>query len=524
MLSWAAPWWLCGLALLPLIRWLHRGGRQRRALRVSRLDLWKGSSAAPSAAGERLPPDPAWRRRALLAALLCIALAGPGLPQRNPAITLWVDDSLSMLARDAGSGTEVRLVAGLAQARAQLDRVAHGEVAVRALSDPWRDRGAPDASVVAALAAGAGRSEPSAPPAALLGPDRLHWLVTDGAHPALLAWPGDARPDHLVQVAGGTRNVGLERLSARRHGQDPQKIDLLVKLRNGGMTVESRELVLASEAGELARSAQRLEPGAAAFVSASVPSSAKLRAMLQPGDALAEDDVLELDLAALRRRRIAIDPRCPQALAAAVRAHPALQAAPGDAADVDAVLDCSGRRPDAREPTLSVLADRMPQPPGAALSWPAGMAQSRRVDLDEARLRMAAQLQPRPADAVLLASGDEALIVARSGPSKRLETSLDFAAMASTAGPETPLLVNLLFEQLFDTPLLDAIALAERGPAASHVAAAVDPGVGETAPRAGAAHVPHDASRALLLAALLVLLWEIAALALQVRRLRMDPE
>ena len=523
MLSWTAPWWLCGLALLPLIRWLHRGGRPRRALRVSRLDLWKGSSATPSAAGERLPPDAAWRRRALLAALLCIALAGPRLPQRDPAITLWVDDSLSMLARDAGSGTELRLDAGLAQARAQLDRVAHGDVVMRTLSDPWRDRGAPDAAVVEALVAGAGRSEPSAPPAALLAPDRLHWLVTDSAHPALLAWPGGARPDHVVQVAGGARNVGLERLSARRHAQDPQKIDLLVKLRNGGTAVESRELVLAGDAGELARSVQRLEPGATAFVSASVPSSAKLRAMLQPGDVLAEDDVLELDLAALRERRIAVDPRCPLALAAAVRAHPSLQAAPGDAADVDAVLDCSGRDRDARRPTLSVLADRMPRPPGAALSWPAGTAPSRRVDLDEANLRVAAQLQPRAADAVLLAAGDEALIVARAGPSKRLETSLDFGAMASAAGPETPLLVNLLFEQLFDTPLLDAIALAERAATASHVAAAADPGGGAAAPRADAVRVPRDTTRAWLTAVLLVLLWEIATLARQAWRQQMEP-
>ncbi len=53
--------------------------------------------------------------------------------------------------------------------------------------------------------------------------DRLHWLLTDGAHSALFEWPGDSRPDRVVQVASVTRNVGLERLSARRNLNDPEQ-------------------------------------------------------------------------------------------------------------------------------------------------------------------------------------------------------------------------------------------------------------------------------------------------------------
>lgn len=520
MLSWASPWWLGGLLLLPLIRWLHRGGRQRRVLRVSRLALWQGRSANPATAGERLPPDPAWRRRALLAALLCIALAGPQLAQRDAAITLWVDDSLSMRARDVGPGAEMRLAAGLAQARAQLDQLAPAEITVRTLSDPWRERGPPDAAGVADLAAGAGRGEPAAPPAALLGPDRLHWLVTDGAHPALLDWPAGRRPDRVVLVAGGTRNVGLERLSARRHADDPDRIDVLVKLHNGGTAAESRELLLTSEAGELARSTQRLDAGASAFAVFTVPRSAELRARLQPGDALAEDDALELPLAALRPRRVAVDARCPQALLAALRAHPALQAVAADAAPVDAALDCGGMGRQASGPAVLVRADRTPQRPAAAPSWSPDMAPSQRVDLDPSRLRTAAQLPPRPGDTVLLAAGDEALIVARAGPPKTIETSLDFAAMAAAAGPETPLLLNLMFEQLFDTPLLDAIALVERSPTASQVAASAPPAVATPASKTDTTSVLRDRSRPLLWAALLVLLWEVAALARQAWRLR----
>ena len=83
---------------------------------------------------------------------------------------------------------------------------------------------------------------------------------------------------------------------------------------------------------------------------------------------------------------------------------------------------------------------------------------------------MAAQLHARPDDTVLLAAGDDPVIIAREGPSKLIETSLDFGTMAATAGPEIPLLVNLMFEQLFDKTLLDEIAITDRGAAASRVA------------------------------------------------------
>ena len=156
-----------------------------------------------------------------------------------------------------------RLAASLAQARTQLDQFAHSDVA-RALSDPWRDFGTLTDAVIAALAASAGQKEPTAPPAALLRPDSLHWLVTDGADAALFEWPDGRRPDRIIQVAGVTRNVGLERLSARRNRDDPEKVDLLLKVTNGGTATETRAAVIATDAGNLARSTHRLEPGASA--------------------------------------------------------------------------------------------------------------------------------------------------------------------------------------------------------------------------------------------------------------------
>ena len=122
MLTFASPLWLFGILLVPVIRWLHRGGRQLRAVPVSRLDLWRRAAASSPAAGERRPPDPAWRRRALFTALLAIALAGPQLPEQRTDVTLWIDDSLSMLTREEHA---TRLAEGLAQVRSLLDAVPH---------------------------------------------------------------------------------------------------------------------------------------------------------------------------------------------------------------------------------------------------------------------------------------------------------------------------------------------------------------------------------------------------------------
>lgn len=510
------PLWLLGLALVPLIRWLHRGGRHRRAVPVSHLGLWRGAAASPAGAGERRPPDPAWRRRALLYVLLVLALAQPQWPQQHPPVTLWVDDSLSMLTREpAGS----RLVAGLAQARALLAETTLADVELRTLSEPWRSLGPPTDVLAASLAASAGRQPPHPPPAALLRGDRLHWLLTDGAHAALLVWPAGRQPDRVIQVATVQRNVGLERLSARRNPDDPDRIDLLLRLSNGGAAPETRVLVWATEGGEMSRSTHPLAPGTSVLVPASVPASARVRASLQPGDALAEDDQIELELAPLRRRRVATDATCPPALLAAVAAHPALAPVATDAADAIAALDCGsrGRAPD--RPTILVRAEHVPTPLAGPLRWSSTLAASGRLRLDGEDLRRAARLPVRPGDEVLLAAADDSLIILRAGSTRWLETSLDLGSAGRTSGPAIPLLVNLMFEQLFGAPLLDELAISDRGPAASQVVPAprTDP-----APAAqvqeGLRHV-HDGTRPLLLLAVLALLWELVALARQWRRL-----
>lgn len=516
LLTWVTPWWLLGLALLPLIRWLHRGGTARPALRVSRLALWQGARLPPPTGGARRPPDPAWRRRALLTALLLLALAEPQWRSSQMRITVWLDDSLHMLTREGeGESDRTRLAAAWPALQAQLSAQGPAEVELRTLGDPWRQRGRPDAASVAAVAAEAGRLEPKPPPLALLTRGRQHWLVTDGADATLLAWGDDRGPDRIVQVGQEQRNVGLLRLSARRDAADPQRLQVLVVAINGGTVDESRELVVADDDGERGRATRRLAPGSSALLALTLPAPAtgRLRASLQPGDALAADDALLLDLAPLRRRPVAVDAGCPAAVQAAVDSHPRLARSRADAAE--AAIDCGGLR--SALPSLGLHAQQLPQPLAAALRWSSAWPAAQRTTVDLSGLRRAGRLDVGPDDALLLAAGNEALIVRRAGNPRRIDTALDFAVDAGGGG-EIPLLLNLMLEQLLGEALLDTVAISERSPSALRVAPQpIGPGAVAGGPAAAAGR-PREATAALLLAALALLGWEIAALARQAAR------
>ena len=95
-MDFATPAWLFGLLLVPVIWYLHRTGPILRRHPVASLDLWRDAQLEAMQAGRRRRADPAWIRRAIIAASLSLALAGPTLPRGGERVTLWVDDSLSM--------------------------------------------------------------------------------------------------------------------------------------------------------------------------------------------------------------------------------------------------------------------------------------------------------------------------------------------------------------------------------------------------------------------------------------------
>ena len=508
MLTLAAPAWLLGLALLPLLRLLHRRGDARADVLVSCLSLWRGATAASPAGRERRPPDPAWRRRALLCGLLFVALAGPQVPVRRPSVTLWIDDSLSMLTRESG---DTRLAQGLAQANALLETLPGADVAIRTLGRPWRDLGERAQGAAATVAAEAGSTHPAPPPRELLRRDSLHWLVTDGAHPALVAWDGSTHPDRVIQVGAVDRNVGVQRASARRSLTDPGRVDLLVEIANGGNAAETREVTFAADATMVAQSKVVLAAGASAALRASIAWTPSVVVTLQPGDALTQDDTLVLDLSDLRKRSVAVDPACGRTLAEALATHPAVQVARADAAAVDAAFDCSARSGNLPVPTARVRTERIAAVARGAPRWSSSLPPSRRVALDAEGLPLAADVEPRPGDQTLLAIGDRPVIVSRSGPPRRVETSLDLGSPELAQRAEVPLLVNLMLEELLGERLLDATVVVDRGAGSTRVIPASLSGADASAGRAPVPQV-RDASSPVVLAALLVLVWELLAL------------
>jgi hypothetical protein len=512
--------WLLGLLGLPWIRWLHRGGRPRQAVPVPHLGLWQGAAARLPAAAARQPPDPAWRRRALLAALLLLALAEPQWAGRQAAVTLWIDDSLSLCTREP-QGT--RLALGLAQAREVLAREGWDDVAWRTLGNPWQvlDAAATGLPTTCTLT-----SEPGPPPAALLDESRAHWLLTDGADAALLAWPAGRRPDRVLQVGSAVDNVGLQRMAARRQPADAGRYDLQLAVVNTGSSAQTRELRVSVAGGaEPLRQTLVLPPGSTRQITLALPAASAVEARLQPADVLAEDDQFVLDLAPLRRQRIAVDPACPAALAAAVLSHPALQAVPHTAADPDAALVCSAAAPPPVVPSLRVRSGGAPQDaPGPGL-WAASLAPALRIDPTGPPWTLAAPLPVGAGDEVLLALGPAAALVRRAGTPLQIDTALALVSAAGRGHPDLPLLLDLMLGQLLGGPLLERMAVADRGVRASQVLpvadlAAVAAAASSPSPAVAPARPSQPAVAPLLGLAAAVCLWELAALLRQAQRLR----
>lgn len=444
-----------------------------------------------------------------------MALAGPRSAVRVERVTLWVDDSLSMLTREDG---ETRLVRGLELAAAELASRPGAEVEVRTLSNPWEMRRTLDAEVLSELVSTAGPHEPSPPPAALWRSDREHWLVTDGTSEAL----SENLYARVIRVGDSRRNVGLLRLSARRSLDDHDRLDVELQARNGGESAEERVVVLSSETGEITRATLRLAAGESASWSASTGMSSRLAARLEPDDALEADDSISLDTSELAVKRVRVDPDCPAPLLAALRAHPALNME-GETPDVALSVDCGAARAASPPPLLRFVDEGTRQPLDGPLLW------SSTVDPSSRRLgayawRVVGRLPPPQGDdVVLLASGATPLVVRRSGGAAVvIETALDVDSEPADEPAALPLLVAFLADEALSASLLDAVAVTARAPDA--VMVAPRRAVGATAADGAAVATPemHSWSRPLLLAALLVLLWEFAVLLRRLGRERAE--
>ena len=191
MFDLASPGWLLALGVVPLIRWLHRWRAPLTRAPVSAVFLWPADTSAQSGP-ERTPPDPAWRRRALAAALI----------RDHVELTVWIDDSLSMSTRDE---SDSRLADGLDKLRQAIADENAGRVTLRSLSDPAKSVPSGDARAFDADF-WSGPAAPDPPIAALMQADSAHWLVSDGASDVVHEWSRNS-PVSRTMSFGTTKPV-----------------------------------------------------------------------------------------------------------------------------------------------------------------------------------------------------------------------------------------------------------------------------------------------------------------------------
>jgi hypothetical protein len=465
-MSFVAPAWLFGLLLVPLIWYLHRSGPLLRRLAVSNLDLWRGSQQSALEPGRRQRADPAWRRRAAIAALLSLALAAPQLKRPTERITLWVDDSLSMQTVESG---ETRLQRGLEQA---LRAGVAMDVDLRALSHPWRARSTLDAATLREIEQQAGLREPRLPDPLHLDPSRSHWLVTDGADASVNEWLSRAPVTRVFQIADTSRNVGITRLAVRPQPFAANERAIQVELLNGGSVRESRRVDFYADSTALAARQVSIEPGATVTLAIETRLPARgIKVHVAPADALVQDDSAVIDISSLDPVPVVVDASCPEALRKAIRTHPALRGASDGVARL--VVDCGGAGGSGPGlPRVRVQDGALTTLDASTLLWsakgskatahlPASLPPQARGRLDP----------PRGSDVVVLEAGDVPLIVLRPGPPRIVETSLDLSSPQLAGEVAMPLLLALLVDVALDESLLGRTAQRDRGQSSSWVAA-----------------------------------------------------
>jgi hypothetical protein len=489
------PWWLIGLAAVPAIRWLHRHHHPLTWHAVSAVFLWQDAAVESTQNAARRPPDPAWRRRAFIAALIVTALAGPSLQLAQRSLTVWVDASPSMQTVEAGETRIASAMRLLDQALADHD---FAEVTTKNLSAEL----------------------PSA-----LQDDSTHWLLSDGASESVRNWAVENTFERVIQVGSETENVAVTRLALRRGYLESDRVDVLVSIANTGTQSARRRVDLFHGDTRLATEHVTLPPGEIVHWSTTIPEGSKtLTATIDGLDALSSDDRLSIAGTRWRRLSTSVSSACGPALRAAIASHPALVTDGG----TDLVVSCSKELPPvAGAASASGHAEiRVLDGPSSALGeppfWMPGTTAN--GDLSIPTELIFAAGWPAPVDMAqrqaIFQSGDKALVtVARDsdGYPALVETVIDLEHERLAQQAEYAALVANLVDAATGRRLLDEATLASRKFADAIIAPAeIRAGAVSTGAVSRAAAVPVD--RLLILIAAFVLVVDMLLLLAARRR------
>jgi hypothetical protein len=467
VIGFASPLWLAGLALLPILWWLHRRASRGRMVFVPSITLFRQAPGIAGATDGTRRLDGAFWRRAALIAVFCVVLAAPSMSQRGSRIVVWLDDSLSMQSREPGGS---RLELGCRMLDQALKARGATDVMVRSLSEPGAAREVRAPWAPGTLCGARAFGPPQPPLVPLMSLAEEHWLLTDGASPVVNTWAARAPLTRILQVGAATENVAVVRLAARADLADATRFDADVELANLGNATAHRTLTLSRGGTQLSSQPVALDPGAQSVLRIAVPAGADsaLVARLDPADALAQDDELALDLPAGPSLVVRVDPLCAASLRQALHANAALRIAnPGQAADL--AVTCANH--DARPgPGLTLRRAGTLRPVDARLRWLDEAQFPVQVLLDRVRLRAwDSPFAVRPGDQVVVAAGDSPVAIRRASPARSVETTLDLEDPQLATEPGFPVLVASLIDRVAGREL-EGGYLASRNAVESQIA------------------------------------------------------
>lgn len=466
-LSFASPAWLAALLLLPLLRWLHRFREHGRPFPVAALFLWSAAARDDTAGQLAERPDPVWWLRAALAALLAVALAGPRWQATQPAaLTLWIDDSVSMHARDDLGAA--RLERGWQAALAQLAALDATAVTLRSLGRPGKAEVFPANALPPALPQGwlvPAPAEPEPPLPLQMDRTREHWLLSDGNSAAIADWVQQAPLSRVLAVGTSASNAGISNLSLRRFADDSSLAEVLITVRNAGAATDERVIDLFYGPRRVLSQTLSLAPGQDLSlhrrIAADEPGA--LRARLAPADALVADDELVLAAADIDRRTVSVSGDCGPYLPAALAAHPWLLLSPVDAPP-DLRVHCSPAADAAtgteEEAAIFVVQDIPASPVSGTRRWARSAEELRELALPGTLQRRGAVSEGDGWQG-LLSAGDIPLI-ALAPDNRRLHVALDLADPRLAGQPVYPLLILGLVDTVLGRDLRGGALAAER--------------------------------------------------------------
>ena len=473
MFSFGSPWWLLGIAIIPLVRWLHKYGGASNIIFVSSLLLWP-ASASHVAGTQKNRPDPIWMLRAFIVLLLFVTLAEPQWHTKKQAITIWLDQSRSMFTRESGI---TRIESGFKRLLLQLEAYKNVNITFRPITKPGvslsLDPGNSTTENLQILTDWA--KKPLANPLLDFMPrissHSEHWLLTDGADKQFDAWLDKAPINKIIHVGNERENVSLARLSVRPSLVRPGKFSLILKISNHGRHSATRQVRLSIDNTRLAGRTIIIPAGHSSIQEYKIdtPIEHSIRARLFPNDHLALDDGLELSIAE-NTTHIAISDKCAKDLRTAISSMPWTQLTTHRNATADLRISCDRQTFPGPIPQLVFHSGKYSKPVKGIPTWSVQAAALKHLLLDSRWIKTFDYEAPTGIQTDILESAGNPLITQSANGPKSIHVWIDLNSSDLRQRPEFPVLLAGLMELVIGWPIAEGVLQITNPPKESIIA------------------------------------------------------